>query len=42
LDDEAHASADLFVLRDAPVLEALRIDRTEVPTQPQAVTGTWG
>jgi len=40
-DHEAAEPADLFVLSDAPVLEALRLDRTEVLKEPQQVTGFW-
>ena len=38
---EAAEPADLFVLSDAPVLEALRLDRTEVLPGPQPVTAVW-
>ncbi len=41
VDHEAAETADLFVLSDAPVIEALRLDRTEVLAQPQAVRGDW-
>jgi gentisate 1,2-dioxygenase len=34
-------SADLFVVSDAPVLEALRLDRTEILKEPQQVTRIW-
>jgi gentisate 1,2-dioxygenase len=40
-DHEAAEPSDLFVLSDAPVLEALRLDRTEVLKKPQEVTGVW-
>ncbi len=38
---EAAEPADLFVVSDAPVLEALRLDRTELVKEPQQVTDTW-
>lgn len=41
VDHEATAAADLFVLSDAPVIEALRLDRTEVLAESQTVTGAW-
>ena len=41
VDHEPATAADLFVLSDAPVIEALRLDRTEVLAEPQAVTGAW-
>jgi gentisate 1,2-dioxygenase len=41
VDHESATAADLFVLSDAPVIEALRLDRTEVLGEPQAVTGAW-
>jgi gentisate 1,2-dioxygenase len=40
-DHESADTARLFVLSDAPVIEALRLDRTEVLEQQQAVTGAW-
>jgi gentisate 1,2-dioxygenase len=41
VDHEASEEADLFVISDAPVLEALRLDRTEVLDRPQDVVGDW-
>jgi gentisate 1,2-dioxygenase len=41
VDHEAAETARLFVLSDAPVIEALRLDRSEVMTQPQTVRGAW-
>ncbi|MGE5291468.1 MAG: cupin domain-containing protein [Micromonosporaceae bacterium] len=41
VDYEPTEPTDLFVLSDAPVLEALRLDRTEVLKEPQHVTGVW-
>jgi gentisate 1,2-dioxygenase len=41
VDHEAVETAQLFVLSDAPVIEALRLDRTEVLQDHQPVTGTW-
>lgn len=41
VDHEPAETAELFVLSDAPVLEALRLERTEVLNEPQAVTGAW-
>ena len=41
VDHEAVETAQLFVLSDAPVIEALRLDRTEVLADHQPVTGTW-
>lgn len=41
VDHEPAETAELFVLSDAPVLEALRLERTEVLNEPQAVTGSW-
>jgi gentisate 1,2-dioxygenase len=41
VDHEAAETAQLFVLTDAPVIEALRLDRTEVLDDHQPVTGTW-
>jgi gentisate 1,2-dioxygenase len=40
-DYEPAEQTDLFVLSDAPVLEALRLDRTEVLKEPQQVTDVW-
>ncbi len=41
IDHEAAETAQLFVLSDAPVIEALRLDRTEVLADRQPVTGPW-
>jgi gentisate 1,2-dioxygenase len=41
VDHEAAETAQLFVLSDAPVIEALRLERSEVLAEPQAVRGTW-
>jgi gentisate 1,2-dioxygenase len=41
VDHEAAETAQLFVLSDAPVIEALRLDRTEVMREHQPVGGTW-
>jgi len=41
VDHESADTAELFVLSDAPVIEALRLDRTEVLQQQQAVRGAW-
>jgi gentisate 1,2-dioxygenase len=41
VDYEPAEPTDLFVLSDAPVLEALRLDRTEVLKEPQQVTEVW-
>jgi gentisate 1,2-dioxygenase len=41
VDHEAAETAQLFVLTDAPVIEALRLDRSEVLDDHQPVTGTW-
>jgi gentisate 1,2-dioxygenase len=41
VDHEPAETAQLFVLSDAPVIEALRLDRTEVLEKQQAVTGAW-
>ena len=41
VDHEAAETAELFVVSDAPVIEALRLDRTEVRGDHQPVTGTW-
>jgi gentisate 1,2-dioxygenase len=38
---EHDGEADLFVLTDEPVLRALGVDRTQVLTEPQTVTGTF-
>jgi gentisate 1,2-dioxygenase len=40
-DHESADTARLFVLSDAPVIEALRLDRTEVLEEQQAVRGAW-
>lgn len=41
VDHEAFEPADLFVVSDAPVIEALRLDRVDVLDQPQQVTRVW-
>jgi gentisate 1,2-dioxygenase len=41
VDHEADETVDLFVLSDAPVLEALRLDRTEVLEQAQETSRVW-
>jgi len=41
VDHEAAETARLFVVSDAPVIEALRLDRTEVLADHQPVTGSW-
>ncbi|HTS97484.1 MAG TPA: cupin domain-containing protein [Streptosporangiaceae bacterium] len=41
VDHEAAQTAYLFVLSDAPVIEALRLDRTEVLKEQQAVRAAW-
>jgi gentisate 1,2-dioxygenase len=41
VDHEPADTAELFVLSDAPVIEALRLDRTQVLDEQQAVTGAW-
>jgi gentisate 1,2-dioxygenase len=41
VDHEATELSEFFVLSDAPVLEALGLDRTEVLDGPQPVTGAW-
>lgn len=41
VDHEALAPADLFLLSDAPVVEALRLDRTETLDEPQEITRAW-
>jgi gentisate 1,2-dioxygenase len=41
VDHEAAETAQLFVLTDAPVIEALRLDRSEVLDDHQPITGTW-
>jgi gentisate 1,2-dioxygenase len=42
VDHEAFDEADLFVVSDAPVVEALRLDRTETLPHVQAVVRDWG
>jgi gentisate 1,2-dioxygenase len=41
VDHEAAETAQIFVLSDAPVIEALRLDRTAVLDDRQPVTATW-
>jgi gentisate 1,2-dioxygenase len=41
VDHEPADTARLFVLSDAPVIEALRLDRTEVLEERQSVRGAW-
>lgn len=41
VDHEAAETAQLFLLSDAPVIEALRLDRAEVLPDHQPVTGPW-
>ncbi|MGH3328762.1 MAG: hypothetical protein ACRDPT_13375, partial [Streptomycetales bacterium] len=41
VDHEAEEPADLFTISDAPVLEALGLDRTETLPEHQAVAGTF-
>jgi gentisate 1,2-dioxygenase len=41
VDHEAAGHSELFVLSDAPVLEALGLGRTEVLEEAQDATGAW-
>lgn len=41
IDHEAAETAQLFVLSDVPVIEALRLGRSEVLPEHQEVRGTW-
>jgi gentisate 1,2-dioxygenase len=41
VDHQASETARLFVVSDAPVIEALRLDRTETLGGHQPVAGTW-
>lgn len=41
VDHRADQTADIFVVSDAPVLEALRLDRTETLPERQAVLRDW-
>jgi gentisate 1,2-dioxygenase len=42
VDHEVFADADIFGVSDAPLVEAARLDRTEVLAQPQEVVSTCG
>jgi gentisate 1,2-dioxygenase len=41
LDHQAEEPSDLFVFSDAPAVEALKLARTTVSTQPQPITAVF-